>query len=249
MKTNFRKKVQFTIYISLFALSYFVYNESASIDKIDKTLPYISVSNTDIKPSDASDIQTDFSPYMDIKKIALTFDDGPNSLTTPALLDGLKERNVKATFFIVGKSAAINPEIIKQMYEDGHLIGNHTNTHCELTSLSCEKAMENINLANETIYNITGEDINFIRPPFGEYSAKLINQINMFQVLWDVDPRDWSIQNTKSVVNYVVNHVQDGDIILLHDIFDTSVEAALQIVDILTEEGYQFVTVEEILFP
>lgn len=249
MKSNWGKTIQFTIYISLFAFSYFTYNESASINISDEPFPYFTANSTEVKPSDASDIQTDFSPYMDIKKIALTFDDGPNSLTTPALLDGLKERNVKATFFIIGKSAAINPEIIKQMHEDGHLIGNHTNTHCELTSMSCEIAMENINLANETVYNITGENMDFIRPPFGECGTKLSNKLNMFQVLWDIDPRDWSIQNTKSVVNYVVNHVKDGDIILLHDIFDTSVDAALQIIDILTEEGYQFVTVEEIMFP
>lgn len=186
---------------------------------------------------------------MDIKKIALTFDDGPHCNTTPTLLDGLRERGIKATFFIIGEKAAQNPSIVTQMFEDGHLIGNHTNTHCQLTDMSCDNALSDIDMASQVIYDITGSYTDFIRPPFGECGATLNSSLNMFKVLWDIDPRDWSIQNKKSVVDYVVSHVKDGDIILLHDIFNTSVEAALEIIDILSQEGYIFVTVDELLFP
>lgn len=189
------------------------------------------------------------SPYKDVKRVALTFDDGPNASTTPRLLDGLRERGVKATFFVIGKSADNNRDIIKKMYEDGHLIGNHTNTHCNLAVMSCTEAQNEISLANSVIKDITGLDTDYIRPPFGECGKQLDSELNMFKVMWDIDPRDWSVMNTKSVVNYVVNHVDDGDIILLHDIFDTSVDSALEIIDILKAQGYEFVTVDEIFFP
>lgn len=198
---------------------------------------------------DDSDKVFSDSPYMDVKRVAITFDDGPNISTTTRLLDGLRERGVKATFFVIGKSADNNREIIKTMYEDGHLIGNHTNTHCNLAGMSCTEAENEINLANNVIKDITGSNTDYIRPPFGECGKQLDSELNMFKVMWDIDPRDWSVLNTKSVVNYVVNHVDDGDIILLHDIFDTSVDAALEIIDILKSQGYEFVTVEDIFFP
>ena len=199
--------------------------------------------------SDDSDKVFSDSAYKDVKRVALTFDDGPNILTTPRLLDGLRERGVKATFFVIGKSADNNRDIIKTMHDDGHLIGNHTNTHCNLATMSCEAAQNEISLANSDIKDITGMDTDYIRPPFGECGKQLDSQLNMFKVMWDIDPRDWSVLNTKSIVNYVVSHVEDGDIILLHDIFDTSVDSALEIVDILKAEGYEFVTVDEIFFP
>ena len=199
--------------------------------------------------SDNSDKVFSDSPYKDVKRVALTFDDGPNASTTPRLLEGLRERGVKATFFVIGKSADNNRDIIKTMYEEGHLIGNHTNTHCNLAGMSCIEAQNEISLANSVIKDITGLDTDFIRPPFGECGKQLDSELNMFKVMWDVDPRDWSVLNTKSVVNYVVSHVDDGDIILLHDIFDTSVDSALEIVDILKAQGYEFVTVDEIFFP
>lgn len=199
--------------------------------------------------SDDSDNIFSDSPYKDVKRVALTFDDGPNISTTPRLLDGLRERGVKATFFVIGKSADNNRDIIKKMYDDGHLIGNHTNTHCNLAGMSYTNAINEIILVNDVIKDITGMDTEYIRPPFGECGKQLDKELNMFKVMWDIDPRDWSVLNTKRVVNYVVSHVEDGDIILLHDIFDTSVDSALQIVDILKAEGYEFVTVDELFFP
>lgn len=236
------KKLELLLYICFFSfVCYLTLPPQYSDSAMQTSSSLISKdTSSDYKQPDA---------YDDIKKVALTFDDGPDSNTTAVLLKGLKERNIRATFFVVGKKAAENKNIIEQMHKDGHLIGNHTNTHCNLLNMSCDNALKEINLANETIYEATGNYPDFIRPPFGEWGDQLSSSLNMFKVLWDIDPRDWSVQNTKSVVNYVVTHVDDGDIILLHDIFDTSVEAALQIVDILSARGYEFVTVDEILFP
>lgn len=180
-----------------------------------------------------------------VKKIALTFDDGPHPKYTLKLLEGLKERNVKATFFLIGENVKNNPEVVKKIYEDGHTIGNHTFSHVQLTCISEEKAITEINDTNQMIKEITGTEPKYIRPPYGLYSDALQRETNLTPVLWNVDPRDWSVLNTQSVVNHVVKCAKNGDIILLHDIFDTSVDAALLIIDELQKQGFEFVTVDE----
>ena len=102
---------------------------------------------------------------------------------------------------------------------------------------------------SELIESIVGEGTGYLRPPYGECTKQMKKELDMFIVLWDVDPLDWSIQNEDAVVEKVLRDVKDGDIILLHDIFDTSVRAAIRIVDALQKEGYEFVTVEELMFP
>ncbi len=180
------------------------------------------------------------------KKVALTFDDGPSKYTEE-LLDGLKERGVTATFFVIGENIAGNEKIIKRMYNEGHIIGNHTYSHINLKTISTEAAVIEINETNELIKSIIGEAPTYIRPPFGNWNDKLADKSNMSVVLWDVDPLDWSVLNTQSVVKNVTKYAENGDIILLHDIYETSVEAALQIIDILTKRGYEFVSIEEIM--
>lgn len=180
------------------------------------------------------------------KRIALTFDDGPHPKYTPKLLDGLAERNVKATFFVIGESAANYPEILKRMSDEGHLIGNHTYSHVQLSCISKEKAISEINNTNNVIKEATGSFPTYIRPPYGSLPGSLKSETDLLPVLWNVDPRDWSVLNTNSVVNHVTKRVKDGSIILLHDIFDTSVDAALLIIDKLSQEGFEFVTIDEL---
>lgn len=180
-----------------------------------------------------------------VKKVALTFDDGPGEYTEE-LINELKKRDVKATFFMIGESIEQYPELVKRMSNEGHVIGNHTYTHIHLTSVSNKMAMEEITKTNDIIKGLTGSEPEYIRPPYGSLSKKMKKTINMTPVLWDVDPRDWSILNTDRVVCHVIKNVEDGDVILLHDIFDTSVDAAVKIVDILEKEGYIFVTVDEL---
>lgn len=181
------------------------------------------------------------------KLAALTFDDGPHESCTPKLLMGLRERNVKATFFLIGKSIAGKEEIVKKMAEDGHLIGSHTFSHVQLTKLSVEEACREITMTNEAIYTVTGQQPEYIRPPYGSWDSELECAVNMKEVGWTVDPRDWDVKNTDAVVKRVLEKVEDGSIILLHDVYDTSVEAAFRIIDELKAQGYTFVTVDRLL--
>lgn len=179
-------------------------------------------------------------------RVALTFDDGPSEYTM-SLLDGLRERGVKATFFLQGQCIEGREGIIRQMQEDGHLIGNHTFHHVQLTKLSDEQAKQEVVSTSNAIFKITGIYTAFIRPPFGEWKKGLDYNVTMIPVLWTLDSRDWYTQNTPVIVNEVMKQVDDGDIILMHDCFQTSVESALQIVDRLKEQGYEFVTVDEMI--
>lgn len=184
---------------------------------------------------------------MEEKKVAITFDDGPNPNYTAGLLEGLKERGVLATFFLLGTEIEKYPELVEQMYEDGHLIGTHSYQHVNLCNLTDEKAVEQVVKTNELIEELTGECPQFIRPPFGCWKKNLDYETTMIEVLWDVDPLDWNTDNTAVIVNRVLKSVKDGDIILLHDASKSSVNAAFQIIDCLQKEGYAFVTVDELI--
>lgn len=181
------------------------------------------------------------------KLVALTFDDGPHEGSTERLLEGLKEREVKATFFLIGSSIEGKEEMVKQMAQDGHLIGSHTFHHVQLTKLSLEEACEEITMTNEAITAVTGQTVEYIRPPYGSWNSRLECAVNMQEVGWTVDPRDWDVKNTEAVVKKVLKDVKDGSIILLHDVYDTSVEAAFRIIDELKAQGYTFVTVDRLL--
>ncbi len=180
--------------------------------------------------------------------IALTFDDGP-SIYTESLLDGLKERDVQVSFFIVGQNAEKFPDTVKRAYEDGHLIGNHTYHHVDVTKISNDRAKEEVQKTNEVLEQITSEKPEYMRPPFGSWQKELELEVGMLPVMWSVDPLDWATKNVSQIVNNVVTDAKENDIILMHDCYESSVEAALQIIDILQETGFEFVTVDELLMP
>ncbi len=184
----------------------------------------------------------------DSKKIALTFDDGPHPYYTEQLLDGLKDRGVKATFFVTGMHAEEYPEVIQRMSEEGHLIGNHTYSHMQLSSSNGEAFKEELVRTSEAIEQLTGQEVQYVRPPYGTWDKKFEKELNMFPVLWTVDPLDWCSDNVSGIVQKVTAKVKENSIILLHDEYKSTVTAALQIVDELMEEGYEFVTVDELLF-
>ena len=181
------------------------------------------------------------------KVIALTFDDGPDPIQTPKVLKVLKEHQATACFFCIGHKIEGNEKLLQQMVAEGHLIGNHTFDHVELTKLSDTKAVEEIEKTNSAISSITGYKPEYIRPPFGKISNKVEEAINMQCVMWSIDPVDWNTSNCSKVVNHVVNNAKNGDIILMHDIYDSSVTAALEIIDRLKAKGYVFVTVDQLL--
>lgn len=180
-------------------------------------------------------------------EIAFTFDDGPHPVWTEKLLDGLKEREIRATFFVIGQSAEEHPELIQRMLEDGNQVGNHTYSHVQLTACKTDQALEEIQKTQEVIYDATGFQPRYIRPPFGSWNEVLQDKTNLQSVLWDVDPYDWKVQNTDIIVQRILEQTEDGSIILLHDVYEESVEAALKVADIFLERGYRFCTVDEIM--
>lgn len=187
------------------------------------------------------------SVSREAQKIAITFDDGPSRTCTGRLLDGLKERKVKATFFLIGQNVKENPGLVERIYKEGHLIGNHTYHHVEITKVSDEEARREIEDTDAVISAITGKHVEYMRPPFGAYQKGLELELEVFPVMWTIDPLDWTTENVDEIVNKVVTEAEENDIILLHDCYDSSVDAALLIIDILQEKGFEFVTVEELM--
>ena len=185
---------------------------------------------------------------MDTPKIAITFDDGPHPYYTEQLLDGLKERGVKATFFVMGKQAEAYPELVLRMYEEGHLVGNHTYSHIPLGNNNREIFKAELVRTNEVLLDITGEEPQYVRPPYGSWDKSFETELTMIPVLWTIDPMDWCSSDVKGIVSRVTKKAEENAVILMHDEYESSVTAALSIVDILQKQGYEFVTVDEIMF-
>ena len=192
-------------------------------------------------------ISTAGLPVEEPPRIALTFDDGPNVRYTPMLLDGLKKRNIRASFFLIGENIEGNEDILLQMRKDGHLIGNHTWDHVQLDKIPAEKARLEIEKTNNRIYEASGIYPSYVRPPFGAWIKDMELSVTMLPVFWDVDTLDWQSKNIDSILSIAQKQVHDGSIILMHDGYQTSVDAALKIADLFTEKGYVFVTADQLL--
>lgn len=182
------------------------------------------------------------------KRLALTFDDGPHPQYTKQLLDGLQKRGVHATFFVTGENAELYPELLLRMKEEGHLIGNHTYSHIQLTKGNREEFRNELIRTNEVLERITGEGVTYVRPPYGSWDKSFEKELNMIPVLWNIDPLDWCSHDVSCIIRKIESNVRENDIILMHDAYPTTVTAALQVIDDLRQQGYAFVTVEEILF-
>lgn len=193
-----------------------------------------------------TDLETSAKCSDEMPQLALTFDDGPSEYTI-TLSEGLKERGVQATFFLLGENMERNEAAVKQLAQDGHLLGNHSYHHVQLNKLSQSKACQEIVKTNNLIYEYTGIYPMYVRPPYGEWDTKLDCGIDMIPVFWSVDSLDWKLKNTDQIVKKVLAQVEDGDIILMHDGYSTSVEAAFQIVDNLKKEGFRFVTADKMI--
>ena len=135
------------------------------------------------------------------------------------------------------------------MYREGHLIGNHTFHHVQLDRIPEKQAKEEILRTNNRIYEITGEYPVYMRPPYGAWNEKMELQVKMIPVFWNIDTLDWKTQNVDSIIQIVRENVKNGSILLMHDEYAATVEAALKIVDELTEEGCRFVTVDRLILP
>jgi peptidoglycan/xylan/chitin deacetylase (PgdA/CDA1 family) len=180
--------------------------------------------------------------------VALTFDDGPAASTT-RLLDTLAAHGARATFFLVGRSVEKFPELVRREVVEGHELGNHTYTHANLRRSSPTKVTAELRRTQEAIRRVTGITPGLMRPPFGatdEQVTTITRRLNLAQILWSLDPRDWRDRDAEKVEDRVVNGVRKGSIVLMHDIHPTTVAAVPGILRRLTIEGYSFVTVSEL---
>ena len=179
------------------------------------------------------------------KVLYLTFDDGPSSFTN-RLLDCLESNNAKATFFMVGKEIDSFPDEVKRMEALGCELGNHTYSHADLTTLSPEDMSAEIAGVDESLVNLVGHGATVLRPPYGSINDSVRSTVGTPMILWSIDTLDWETQDAQKTVDTVMSQVQDGSIILMHDIFSTSVDAAEIFIPKLIEEGYQLVTIHEL---
>ncbi|MBR2543305.1 polysaccharide deacetylase family protein [Candidatus Saccharibacteria bacterium] len=180
------------------------------------------------------------------KLVALTFDDGPFPDTTPRLLDILTEKDAIATFFSLGLMARSHPDILKRAFYEGHEIASHTMYHQNLNSITPGAVESDVNEATAVIKSIIGRTPALTRPPYGAYNQNVLDYTKTPLILWSVDPQDWLIRDPTSIINIAMSQVHDGAIILMHDIYPTSVEAVPTLIDTLRENGYEFTTVSEL---
>jgi peptidoglycan/xylan/chitin deacetylase (PgdA/CDA1 family) len=183
--------------------------------------------------------------------VALTFDDGPHPQLTPALLDLLARRGVKATFYVVGKNVNAHPDIVARMVAEGHEIGNHTMSHPSLPKIGAAAVSAEITGTNDAIRNAAGVTPATMRPPYGAITPALTKRLNdefgLSVILWSVDPQDWKIRKAGHVSQHLVDNAKPGAILLAHDIHSSTIEAMPAALDALLAKGYQFVTVSDLI--
>ena len=181
------------------------------------------------------------------KVIALTFDDGPSKEPTTLILDALKEYNSHATFFVLGNRVQYYPDVIQRMFEEGNEVGNHSWDHPQLTRLKEEQVKHQIFDTQAIIKEVSGHEPVHIRPPYGAINNDVRQYLGDISVtLWNVDPEDWKSRDKDHIVHSVMSKVSDGKIILMHDIYFTSAEAAVEIIKQLKAQEYQLVTISEL---
>lgn len=185
------------------------------------------------------------------KVLAMTFDDGPHPSLTPKLLDILKERNIKCTFFVIGKNAKAYPNIIRRMIAEGHEVANHTWTHCSLTSRSDAQIRTELQQSEDALVAAANYRPHLIRPPYGAINTRIkqfmFSEFGYSTIMWSVDPQDWRRPGVSVVTSRLVSGARPGAIMLAHDIHPPTIQAMPSMFDQLLAKGYQFVTVSQLL--
>lgn len=185
------------------------------------------------------------------KQIALTFDDGPNQNWTEKYLDLLAEKEIKVSFFMLGENAKNHPELVRKVAEAGHDIGIHSYDHNDLKKEGYTSIQEDLIQSQDIIAEITGVAPTLFRPPYGSIDAQVIEvtkEQGLLMVLWNVDPQDWLLDTKEKVAKAVLDHVEPGNIVVMHEGKAVTYGALPIIIDTLKEEGYEFVTVSELVY-
>jgi peptidoglycan/xylan/chitin deacetylase (PgdA/CDA1 family) len=189
--------------------------------------------------------------HVDGPYVAMTFDDGPHGSNTPRLLDMLKQRKMRATFFIVGQCVAEFPEIAQRIVAEGHEIANHSWSHPQLTRMGEGSVTEQLGKTHDVVHQTTGVTMKVMRPPYGAFTpnqqAWAFRKWGYKCILWDIDPLDWKVRNAAHVKSEILRRTVPGSIILAHDIHKTTIDAMPETFDGLLAKGFKFVTVSELL--
>lgn len=182
------------------------------------------------------------------KAVALTFDDGPSRANDGKILNTLQQYGAHATFFVLGDRARVDGDILQMQLAAGCEIASHSWNHPNLSKAKWKKVKSQIDRTNRIVKKLTdGYEISYLRPPYGAISDKMRKKVKMPMVLWSLDTLDWKSRNAKKIFKQVKKNVSDGDIILMHDIYETTAEACEEIVPWLQEQGYDILTVSELM--
>ena len=214
--------------------------------------PHMTLPEDARAPAPAGQKQITYSQCrVDGPYIAMTYDDGPHATNTPRLLDMLKARNIKATFFVVGQCVVEYPAIMKRIVAEGHEVASHSWSHPNLMKMGEGSVTDQLQKTHDAIEKTTGVAPVVMRPPYGAFTANQRGWANAKWgykcILWDVDPLDWKVRNAEHVKSEILRHTVAGSIVLSHDIHKSTVDAMPDTLDGLTGRGFKFVTVSELL--
>lgn len=229
------------------------FNDYNIVPKVNEIL-YLKVNYNEIKNylNFSFIIDTDYEnesgyKYTNAKKsIAITFDDSPNKGKTNKILEHLKDNHFHATFFVVGEKCLNNEDILLSIKSNGNEIGSHSYSHQNIKNLSDSELINDFNKVNNIYKRLFNESIKYLRPPYGSYRKEQINILNVPFILWSLDTLDWKYRNSSHLINYVLDNVSDGDIILFHDSYNSTVDAIEELLPLLYSKGYQVMSVSEL---
>ena len=250
------KEEGFTVYFNKYQMLpgyYGIQSVTIPYDSLDGHLN-MDLSNTILEAVQTAALPkgelTEPQPSMIDKQkpmVALTFDDGPHYTVTPRILDILQENNARATFFVLGNRVDSFPNIIQREYSEGHEIGSHSFSHPQIKELTSDEIKYQFSETEHRIQQYVPYTTELVRPPYGEITQSLKDVIQKTFVLWSIDTQDWKTRDQDAIVSEVLNHVEDGDIILMHDMYSTTADACEELIPALIGQGYQLVTVSELL--
>ena len=188
------------------------------------------------------------TPVPKAKAVALTFDDGPSRDNDGTILEALQANGAHATFFVLGNRARVDGDIMQMILDAGCEIASHSWDHPQLSKIKWKKAKSQIDRTDRIVSKLlNGYQISLLRPPYGSISKTMRKKVEKPMILWSLDTEDWKSRNAKKVFNRVKKEVKDGDIILMHDIHPETAEAVKKIVPWLSEQGYDMLTVTELM--
>lgn len=219
--------------------------------KENENIKNLEIVNNELKDASKISLNLDDNYHKehtiikDAKLVAFTFDDGPSKYTLD-IINILEEYNASATFFEVGYNIKAHPEITKEVFDRGFEVANHTTDHSKLTKLTEAKYLSKINDNNALFKELTGKDMPYLRPPYGSYNDKIKANAGVPIVTWSLDTRDWESRNKDKVIEMVMNNIKEGDIILFHDLYESTRDAVKELMPLLKEQGYQAVSVGEL---